>query len=75
MHTDVRVLRVHWVDKIGKFHKASLFLQLVFHSIILLREPDSESKAFSSGFYWLSPPTVVIFVCLFINLHHGRTPR
>ena len=43
MHTDVRVLRVHWVDKVGKFHEASLFLQLVFHCIILLREPDSES--------------------------------
>ena len=68
MHTDVRVLRVHWVDKIGKFHEASVFLQLDFHSIILLREPDSESQAFSCGFYWVSPPTVVSFVCLFVCL-------
>ena len=77
MHTDVRVLRVHWVDKIGKFHEASVFLLLVFHSIILLRKPNSESQAFSCGFYWVSPPTVFsfvcLFVCLFINLHYGRT--
>ena len=61
-----------------KFHEASLFLQLVFQSIILLREPDPEGKLLAVAFtgslhqLWLVL-FVCLFVCLFINLHYGIT--
>ena len=65
----------NWVDKIGNFHEASVFLQLVFHSIILLRNLTLKS----SFQLWLllglstSRSQFCLFVCLFINLCYGRT--
>ena len=56
--------------KISRSFSISPVSFLLHHSI---KGARLESQVFCCGFYWVYPPTVVIFVCLFINLYYGRT--